>query len=821
MRAAIYARVSTDRQERQQTIDSQLAALSAWAEEAGHGLKAAHVFRDEGYSGARLDRPGLDALRDAVGDAEVDIVAVLSPDRLARKYAYQALILEEFRRAGCAIEFLNHSISDNPGDQLLLQIQGAVAEYERALLSERFRRGKLQKARAGWFIGGRAPYGYRYLPCRDGAGGRLEIDEAEAEFVRMLYGWLVNEQMTIRQILKRLNFGPWYPRSGRHPWSPSVIHHILSEPIYTGTAYANRYDFVEAKKPRSRKPSYTGKGCRRMRPREQWIAIPVPPIIDQELWDRAQAQLARNARLSFRNNQKHNHLLRCLLTCGACGLAMHGVARITAAGVVRSTYRCAGKDCVMTARETACPRAQVDGDELETAIWMHVRALLADPEQLLVQFRRFASGADRDAQHAHAAEQQIQMRLDRLARADRRLVDAYQAEAISLAELTERRRSLAEQRESLEQQRVQQQKLRSEQVKARAALNDLTAFCDRIRGRLDEASFADKQTILQLVVERIIVHESSLEIRHVIPLRSPPPSRNELADEPNGRLRSDRMHDAGLDLGLRTDGRDRLGEALQAIHHGDQHILDAAVLELGHDAKPELGAFALLDPQPQDLLGAISPDPERHVDGLVADQGLLADLHPQRVKEDQRIDRLQRAGLPSRDLVQDGIRDSADEIGRDLDTIKLAQVPDDLARAHASGVHRDHLVVEAREAALVLGDQLGIEAGLPVARDLQIQLAAVGEDRLAAIAVAAVARLLTSEMMVHLGIQRALGERLLQLVEKAVRIEGRLRVRSGQKLVKDRVRNTRFFASRHVAAPSHPSCPPTHEIPDSPKADAE
>ena len=102
------------------------------------------------------------------------------------------LILEEFRRAGCEVVFLNHSISDDPGDQLLLQIQGAVAEYERALLGERFRRGKLQKARAGWFIGGRAPYGYRYLPCRDGAGGRLEVDEAEADLVRTLYGWLAD-----------------------------------------------------------------------------------------------------------------------------------------------------------------------------------------------------------------------------------------------------------------------------------------------------------------------------------------------------------------------------------------------------------------------------------------------------------------------------------------------------------------------------------------------------------------------------------------------------------------------------------------------------
>ena len=182
----------------------------------------------------------------------------------------------------------------------------------------------------------------------------------------------------------------------------------------------------------------------------------MPPIIDQGLWDRAQAQLADNARLSFRNNQKHDHLLRCLL---ACGLAMHGVARRTAADAVRSTYRCAGKDRVMTARETACPRAQVDGDQLETAVWTHVRGLLTDPDRLLAQFERFAAGTDPEAQRAHAAERQVQARLDRLARTDRRLVDAYQAEAISLDELVERRRSLAEQRDSLERQHALQRQL--------------------------------------------------------------------------------------------------------------------------------------------------------------------------------------------------------------------------------------------------------------------------------------------------------------------------------------------------------------------------
>jgi site-specific DNA recombinase len=141
--------------------------------------------------------------------------------------------------------FLQHPISDDPNDQLLLQIQGAIAEYERAVLGERFRRGKLQRVRDGHYLSGCAPYGYRYVPRRDAVPGHLVVDEHEAETVRMLYGWLVDEGMTLRQILKRLNFGPWFPRCGRRPWSPSTVHHILADPVYTGTAYANRGHAIE------------------------------------------------------------------------------------------------------------------------------------------------------------------------------------------------------------------------------------------------------------------------------------------------------------------------------------------------------------------------------------------------------------------------------------------------------------------------------------------------------------------------------------------------------------------------------------------------
>ncbi len=542
MRAAIYARVSTERQERQQTIDSQLAALRAWAEAGGHELSDRHVFRDEGYSGSRLDRPGLDALRDAVRDGEVEVLGVLAPDRLARKYAYQVLLLEEFRRAGCAVAFLGRAISDDPGDQLLLQIQGAVAEYERALLSERFRRGKLQKARAGQFIGVHAPYGYRRLPRRDGVAGRLAVDETEAEVVRMLYGWLTEERLTLRQILKRLNAGPWLPRCGRRPWAAGTVHHILSDPVYAGTAYANRYEYAAASGPRSgRKPGHGGRGCRRLRPEEQWIPIAVPPLIDRVTAERAEAQLARNAALASRNSKRRDYLLRCLLTCGGCGLAMHGTTRPTPGGG-RRYYRCGRRDCVRTGRAQPCPRACVDGEALERAVWGHVRDLLADPDQLTAQFRHLTAETDRDAPPEQGPERRLMARLDGLARADARLLDAYQAEVISLEELSERRRQLAGQRHAFEGELERQRDLRRQRARAQGVLADLTAFRERVRGRLDEASFADKQAVLQLVVERVIVHESSLEIRHVIPLHSPPPGRQRSA-QADSRLRSDRVHD--------------------------------------------------------------------------------------------------------------------------------------------------------------------------------------------------------------------------------------------------------------------------------------
>jgi site-specific DNA recombinase len=523
MRAAIYARVSTERQERQQTIDSQLSALRGWVSAQGHVLADAHVFRDEGVSGSRLDRPALDALRDAIRDSIVDVVVVFSPDRLARKYAYQVLLMEEFRRAGCEVVFLHHPISDDPNDQLLLQIQGAIAEYERAVLAERFRRGKLQKARDGNIISAKVPYGYRYESRYGAVPARLIVDDAEAAMVRQLYAWVVDEGLTIRQCIKRLNEGPWVTRSGRRQWSSSVVHHILTDPVYIGTAYANRFDYVVPKRPRRRSRRSTERTCRRPRPPEQWIAISAPPLVDQQVWDCVKAALTRNATLSFRHNKKHDYLLRCLLKCGRCGLGIHGCYFPAQGGRPgRRYYRCAGTDPLTTGREAKCPRARIEANGLEQAIWDHVVGLLEEPTQVLAQFERFVAQAAGDGEDSGAS--QLRARIERLNRADQRLLDAYQAEVISLEELSDQRKALAEQRQRAEQQHEQRLRLRAQKLQAQEVLASLTAFTQRVGSRLQTTtSIIERQAILQLVVERIIVHDDSLEIQHVIPLQGHTP----------------------------------------------------------------------------------------------------------------------------------------------------------------------------------------------------------------------------------------------------------------------------------------------------------
>src|SRR2546426_3717254 len=198
--AAIYARVSSARQKKDETIGSQTAALRAHAQACGLQVPEEWVFEDEGHSGATLVRPALERLRDLVAGDGVDVVLCYCPDRLTRKFAYQALLIEEFARAGTRVEFVKGPRGDTPEDQLLVQFQGMFAEYEKAQILERYRRGKAHRARSGSVnVLSGAPFGYRYVRKSEHAGAAYEVVEHEVSLVAELFRRYADEGASIAE----------------------------------------------------------------------------------------------------------------------------------------------------------------------------------------------------------------------------------------------------------------------------------------------------------------------------------------------------------------------------------------------------------------------------------------------------------------------------------------------------------------------------------------------------------------------------------------------------------------------------------------------
>src|SRR5271166_2567061 len=186
--AAIYARVSSDKQREENTIASQTSALIDFARSRGYQVPTDWVFEDEGYSGASLVRPGLERVRDLAAEGQIEAVLVHAPDRLSRRYAYQILLIEELARHGVETVFIKAPQAATAEDQLLVQFQGMIAEYERAQILERSRRGKRHRARQCQInVLSGAPYGYRYVRKSDEAAARYQIIDAEADIVRMVY----------------------------------------------------------------------------------------------------------------------------------------------------------------------------------------------------------------------------------------------------------------------------------------------------------------------------------------------------------------------------------------------------------------------------------------------------------------------------------------------------------------------------------------------------------------------------------------------------------------------------------------------------------
>jgi len=306
MAVALYVRVSTSRQQQQQTIEPQLSRLRDHvATQPDWHVAAEHSDRDDGYSGATLKRPGRDRLRDRAALAAVECVVLTAPDRLARNYVHQMLLVEELTQRGCRVEFGDRPRDDNPHDQLLLQIRGAVAEYERPLSAARMRRGRQAKLRSGQLLPWtRAPYGSLLDPERPRDPSRGRLAPVQAAVGEPMVAWYTDagQAPSLSQVAKRLSAAQIPPPRGGTRWNVAAVRGLLRSPTYTGGASSGRTRPAPARRRTSALQPVGSGQSQPPAPAEEWIAVPVPAIISEATFEAAQHRLDRNVPMARRNH---------------------------------------------------------------------------------------------------------------------------------------------------------------------------------------------------------------------------------------------------------------------------------------------------------------------------------------------------------------------------------------------------------------------------------------------------------------------------------------------------------------------------------------
>jgi len=530
--AALYARVSSDAQAQEQTIDSQVADLRNQAVQDEVSLIESNCFLDDGVSGSTLNRPALERLRDTAYVGGFQRLYVHSPDRLARKYAYQVLIVDELQKQGIEIVFLNRAIGASPEEDLLLQMQGMFAEYERAKIMERSRRGKRHGATRGSVnVLSAAPYGYRYIKRSEGDGqATYEINEEQAAVVRQVFQWVGRDRLSIGEVTRRLTASDTKTATGKDWWDRTTVWGMLKNPAYKGfaafgkTRIGPRRPQLRTQRGHSKTPRRTGSTYDT--DASEQVLIPVPSIVSEELFAVVEKQLTENRQRGRERKRGAKYLLQGLLQCKCCGYAYYGkkVSRSSAKGKSQwAYYRCVGTDAYRFGGVRVCQNKQVRTDKLDEAVWQDACQLLRHPKLLRKEYeRRLASPQESDS---------LTLLKKQLATAQRtveRLIDAYTDGVLDRGEFDPRLERARQRVEKHQQQLDAHEHESREQASLREALACLDDFTSSIDTNLESADWELRREILRTLIDRVEIEEGQLRIVYRInfPLFAKKASKN-------------------------------------------------------------------------------------------------------------------------------------------------------------------------------------------------------------------------------------------------------------------------------------------------------
>jgi site-specific DNA recombinase len=463
---------------------------------------------------------------------------------LSRKYAYQILLIEELARHGVETRFLNAPQGATAEDQLLVQFQGMIAEYERAQILERSRRGKRHRARAGEIsVLSGAPYGYRYIRKSDDVPASYAVIDAEARVVRQVYAHYTTAGWSIGAITRWLNDSGVPTRKPGARWERSMVWAMLRNPAYRGAACFGKTRVATRQRVtrplRMRGGMATRDSANHERPREEWIEIPVPALIDEPVFARAQELLQENKVRAHRRTIAPS-LVQGLVSCRRCGYALSRASTRSSARLIHY-YRCLGSDAWRHLGGPRCTSRPVRQDLLDETVWTEVMRLLEDPTVIQQELDRRLAVA-RAADPAKHRERTVQRDLVRVDKSIGRMLTAYQEDLLSLEQLRERMPSLRQREQALRAE------LRSiaDQTRERAVYLSLAETLSMFRGRLrvaaDTVDIVERQRIVRLIVKEVLVADDTIVIRHCIPVPSGPSNGSSPASDPSDAVPDNRSY---------------------------------------------------------------------------------------------------------------------------------------------------------------------------------------------------------------------------------------------------------------------------------------
>jgi site-specific DNA recombinase len=516
---AIYARVSGEKQAKEDTIASQLEAVAQRVADDGLECVPELCFVDDGCSGFILARPGLERLRDQAAAGAIDRLYVLDPDRFSRKYAYQVLILEELAHCGVEVVFLCNPLGHDPAENLLIQVQGMIAEYERAKILERSRRGKQHAARRGSVnVLSGAPYGYRYISKRDGDGeARYQVVAEEARVIRKIFEWVGQGRCSIGEVCRRLQREGIPTRTGKPAWDRSVVWATLRNPAYKGTAGFGK-THAGPFKPQRLRPQ-RGRPDHPKRPEsrvdtaiEDQIFISVPGLVSDELFEAVRVQLEENRQRRRARPGGGSYLLQGLVVCKRCGYGCYGkpVSRASSKGKVRyAYYRCTGSDAYRFGGQRLCWNKQVRTDLLDGAVWEDVRHLLSEPGRVRAEYERRLQGPG--AGPGHEIEQLSKM-IKNVKKTISRMIDAYGDGLLERSEFEPRLLAARERLAKLESECQRRVSEEDREAELRLVIGQLEEFARRVSQGLKEPDWETRREIVRALVKKVEIDEQEVRI---------------------------------------------------------------------------------------------------------------------------------------------------------------------------------------------------------------------------------------------------------------------------------------------------------------------